>query len=103
MRNIIRNSQGLSPTWLRHERERVLQYASAVALDKTDATEVMQHVASLTKWMEEATGADDRKDRLSALGRAYENWCTQRPTPQPPGTPAGLLITAFHYYEYLAA
>lgn len=94
---------GLSATWLRREREYVLKYASAVAMDKTDPTEVMQHVASLTKWMEEATGADDRKDRLSALDRAFGNWSSQWPAPQPPGTPAGLLITAFHYYEYLAA
>lgn len=99
----IHTPPGLSPTWLRHQRECVLRYASAVALKKTDPNEVLQHTASLTAWVEKATSAADRQDRVTALEVAFDNWTSQWPAPEPPGSADGLLHTARHYYEYLAA
>lgn len=91
------------PAWVRHEREQVLRCASALARDKTSSGEVMEHATTIDAWLGEATGHDDRKDRFTALMRAFDNWSTQHPVPKPPGEPDGLLATARHYYQYLAA
>lgn len=97
------NTHGLSPFLLRAERRSVLWFASAVAVNMTDPNEVLRHASNLTTWLEEADSDDDRKDRLAALERAFANWSSQQPAPEPPGTADGLLHTARHYYEYLAA
>jgi hypothetical protein len=91
------------PMEVRSERERVLRCASGIAKDKASSGEVMVHATAIDAWLCEATSHDDRRDRLAALMRAFDNWASQIPAPKPPGEPDGLLATARHYYEYLAA
>lgn len=91
------------PMEVRSERERVLRCASGIAKDKASSGEVMEHTMTIDAWLGEATSHDDRRDRLAALVRAFDNWSSRHPAPKPPGYTDGLLAAARHFYQYLAA
>ena len=89
----------IDPALARVERRHVLDYASALTVDRSDPSSVLANAKALTDWMEVRDVAD-RKVRYYALSRAHANRSYAR---RPDNAPETLIAEAEVFYAFLKA